>query len=402
MTVLEWRRAADVLRRSDLFVARRAGRFLLVELLAPHRVVSTCAACGGQREDVSFLANHQSCEGAGDAVRYERIAKLGPAAYHAAACAEMGVPPDRTALMGTAANMACAAHRSAAFDDLRVDAFVTAGVAGNAARAGDPARWMEGGDGRWRRVEDDGGENPATGTAPRDGTINIIVLVDCPVTPAAQARAAVTLTEAKSAALAELAAPSRYSPTIATGTGTDQFCLAAPLDPRRAPRTATGPHAKLGELIGTAVLEAVKEALRWQNGLEPSLTRGLFHALGRFGLNEPRALARLAELLPAEQYALLDRNRNAVFYEPGVAAAAYALAAVLDRVAFGTLPAGSAGEALRQQAACLACALAARPLDWPAFRAQLAQALDDRAHALDDPVELVLRAVAAGWSAKWT
>ena len=88
-------------------------------------------------------------------------------------------------------------------------------------------------------------------------------------------------------------------------------------------------------------------------------------------------------------------NRNAVFYEPGVAAAAYALAAVLDRAAFGTLPPGAAGEALRQQAACLACALAARPFDWPEFRAQLAQ-------APDDPVELVLRALAAGWSAKWT
>ena len=418
MTALEWRRAANVLQRSDLFVARRSGRFLLVELLAPHRVVSTCAACGGQRDDVSFLANHQSCEGTGDAIRYDRIAGLGPAAYHAAACSEMGVPAERTALMGTAANMAYAASRSAVFDDLRVDAFVTAGVAGNAARAGDPARWMEGGDGRWRRVEagaevESGdvhagaevkagpevgaGAEIETGAeeAPRDGTINIIVLLDCPVTPAAHARAATTLTEAKSAALAELAAPSRYSPTIATGTGTDQFCLAAPLDPDRVARTATGPHAKLGELIGTAVLEAVKEALRWQNGLEPSLTRGLFHALGRFGLTEPRALARLAELLPVEHYALLDRNRNAVFYEPGVAAAAYALAAVLDRAAFGTLPESAAGEALRQQAACLACALAARPLDWPAFRAQLAQ-------APDDPVELVLRALAAGWSAKWT
>ena len=395
MTAVEWQRAADVLQRGDLFVARRSGRFLLVELLAPHRVVSTSAACGGQREDVSFLANHQSCEAAGDAVRYERIAGLEPAAYHEAVCAEMGVPPDRTALMGTAANMAYAARNSAVFDDLRVDAFATAGVAGNAARAGDPARWMEGGDGRWRRVEDGGVDNPDTGAAPRDGTINIILLLNCPVTPAALARAAVTLTEAKSAALAELAAPSRYSPTIATGTGTDQFCLAAPLDPRRVSRTATGPHAKLGELIGTAVLEAVKEALRWQNGLEPSLTRGLFHALGRFGLTEPRALARLAELLPAEHYALLDRNRNAVFYEPGVAAAAYALAAVLDRMAFGTLPAAAAGEALRQQAACLACALSARPLDWPAFRAELAQ-------APDEPVELVLRAVAAGWSAKWT
>ena len=44
-----------------------------------------------------------------------------------------------------------------------------------------------------------------------------------------------------------------------------------------------------------------------------------------------------------------------------MAAAAYAFAAVLDRTAYGTLPSGVAGETLRQQAACLASALAARP-----------------------------------------
>ncbi len=388
-------RAADVLCRGDLFVARRSGRFLLIELTAPHRVVSTSVQCGGERDDLSFLANHQSCEATGDAARYERIAGLGPVGYHAKVCAEMGVAPGRTAVMGTAANMAYAAHRAADFEDLRVDAFVTAGVAGNAARAGDPAGWTEAADGRWRRVATVGADAADGATAPPAGTINTILLLNHPVTAAAQARAVVTLTEAKSAALAELAAPSRYSPTIATGTGTDQFCVAAPLDPRRVPKTAAGPHAKLGQLIGSAVLAAVKEALRWQNGLEPSLTRGLFHALGRFGLTERRALERLAELLPAEQYALLDRNRRAVFWEPGVAAAAYAYAAVLDRVAFGTLPAGMAGETLRQQAACLACALAARPLEWPAFRAAL--------HAApDEPVELALHALAAGWSAKWT
>ena len=84
-----------------------------------------------------------------------------------------------------------------------------------------------------------------------------------------------------------------------------------------------------------------------------------------------------------------------MFWEPGVAAAAYAYAAVLDRVAFGTLPAGMAGETLRQQAACLACALAARPQEWAAVRAALLA-------APDDPVELALHALAAGWSAKWT
>ena len=391
MTAIDWERSAEVLHRGPGFAARRSGRFLLVELLAPHRVVSTSAVCGGEREDVSFLANHQSCEATGDAVRHDRIARFGQQEYHRTVCVEMGVAPDRTAVMGTAANMAYAAHRQVDFEDLRVDAFVTAGVGGNATRAGDPAHWLEGADGRWRRVEAAEGDD----AAPRAGTINTILLLSCPVTPAAQARAVVTMTEAKSAALAELAAPSRQSSAIATGTGTDQFCLAAPLDPRQAPKTATGPHAKLGELVGRAVLEGVKEALRWQNGLEPSLTRSLFHALGRFGLTEPRALERLAELLPAEQYALLDKNRNAAFFEPGVAAAAYAFAAVLDRVAYGTLPAGVAGETLRQLAACLACALAARPDAWPVFRAALRD-------APVEPVELALLALAAGWSAKWT
>ena len=393
VTADEWNRSAETLQRSELFAARRAGRFLLVELLAPHRVLSTSTECGGEREDVAALVNHQSCEATGDVARHQWITRLGPADYHRAVCAEIGASPERTAVMGTAANMAYAVHRSAAFDSLRVDAFVTAGVAGNATRAGDPAAWLEAEDGRWQRVAATAGAELAA--APPEGTINTILLLNCPLTPAAQARAVMTMTEAKSAALAELAAPSRQSAAIATGTGTDQFCVAAPLDAQRTARTATGPHAKLGELIGRAVLDAVKEALRWQNGLEPSVTRSLFHALGRFGLTEQLALQRLATLLSAERFEVLDRNRNAVFYEPGAAAAAHALAAVLDRTTYGTLPASMAADALRQQAACLACAIAARPDEWPAFLAALRE-------APNDPVELALRALAAGWNAKWT
>ena len=374
--------SAELLCRETRFAAHRAGRYLVVELLAPHRVLSNSAHVGGQREDLRFLVNHQSCEATGDRERHERIAAGGQVAYHHRVCGELGLDPDETAVLGTAANMAYAAHRTARFDDLRVDAFTTAGVAGNAARAGDPAAWSETDDG-WRRV------------SPPPGTINTILLIDCPVTPAAQARAVVTMTEAKSAALADLAVPSRYSPTIATGTGTDQFCLAAPLDPTRRARESTSPHVKLGELIGIAVKESVAEALRWQNGLEASYTRGLFHALGRFGLTEARAMERLAELMPAARYELLDKNRKAVFFEPGVGAAAYALAAVLDRVACGTIPEGLSQEALRCQAACVACALAGRPEAWPAFRSELME-------ASDEPIELVLRAISAGWQAKWT
>ena len=374
--------ASDVLCRSSLFTARRFGRYLVVELLEPHRVLSTSTVGGGQRDDVRFLVNHQSCEAQGDQERHDLISGMGLDAYHLTVCGEIGVDPDRTALMGTAANMAYAVHRSAQFEDLRADAFTTAGVSGNAARAGDPAAWVETDDG-WRKVE------------PYSGTINTILLVACPLTPSAHARAVITMTEAKSAALAELAVPSRYGPVIATGTGTDQVCLAAPLDAGGKPRDSTSPHVKLGEIIGVAVMESVKEALCWQNGLEPSRTRDLFHALGRFGLTQARAEERLAALLPERRYDLLQKNWNAVFHDPGSAAAAHAFAAVLDRVAFGTLPPGLANEVLRQQAACLACSLAARPEKWPAFRAEFGR-------APDDPVELVLRAIALGWNAKWS
>ena len=373
--------SAELLCRERCFAAHRAGRYLVAELLAPHRVLSNSAHVGGQREDLRYLVNHQSCEATGDRERHDLIAAAGQVAYHHRVCAELGLNPDETAVLGTAANMVYAAHRTATFDGLRVDAFTTAGVAGNAARAGDPAAWAETDEG-WRRV------------SPPPGTINTILLLDCPVTPAAQVRAVVTMTEAKSAALADLAVPSRYSPTIATGTGTDQFCLAAPLDAARRSKESTSPHVKLGEIIGVAVKGSVAEALRWQNGLEASYTRGLFHALGRFGLTEARAMERLAEMLPAARYELLDKNRKAVFFEPGVGAAVYALAAVLDRVRCGTIPEGLAHEALRCQAACIACALAGRPDRWPVFRTELME-------ASGDPIELVLRAVAAGWQAKW-
>ena len=381
MAASQFSRLAETLWASDRFKARRFGRYFLVELKSPHRVLSTSALHGGDQEGVRFIANHQSCEGRGDTERQAMIASMGLARYHRKVCAELAIDPDRTALMGTAASMACIAHRHSEFGDLRADAFVTAGVKGNAATAGDPARWVETDEG-WSEVSRYG------------GTINIILVLNFPLSPSAQAGAVVTMTEAKSAALAELAVPSLYSPSIATGTGTDQFCLAHPLEAGRKPKESTSAHVKAGEIIGVSVKEAVREALRWQNGLEPSYTRGFFHALGRFGLTEERVLESLRDFLSEREFGLLADNLNATFYEPGVGAAAHALAAVLDRVRFGTLPEAAAGETVRQQAASLACSVAARPQDWPV----LYTALDCQD---DDSLDLVLRAVALGWKAKW-
>jgi hypothetical protein len=202
------------------------------------------------------------------------------------------------------------------------------------------------------------------------------------------------MTEGKTAALQRLAVPSKRYIDLATGTGTDQFCLAAPVEGLPV-LTSASTHMKFGELIGVAVRRATMEALRWQNGLEPSYTRGLFHALGRFGIREASIFDELAPLLTASDLELLKKNAKAVFYEPLVGASAHALATTCDRVRYGTVPEGVAADAMVQQAASLAANLGAQVHRWAEFRSRL------RPHADQDVKALVLAAVALGWSEKW-
>jgi adenosylcobinamide amidohydrolase len=372
---------ADLICRDQHQLVYRQGRFLWAELLGPHQVLSTSAWGGGQRQDLRFLLNHQSCEGSGHHARAVIMHELGHEGYHRQVCAEAGLEPEATAMMGTAANMNYAVAVEEEYAELSVRAVVTAGVEGNAGRAGDPASWHEGEEG-WIQAD------------PYAGTINTLLLFNWPLTAAALARAVVTATEAKSAALQELAVASRYSDGMATGTGTDQFCLAAPLDSAKVAKSSSGHHAKLGELIGRAVLRATKEALYWQNGLDPSRTRSLTHALRRFGLDEDGLRQGLESRVDEEARALLVKNLPSVLYDPQVAAASYAFAAVWERQHYGTLPREVAAAVLRQQAALMAACLAARPESWSEFYGDIQ--LD-----IDHPLEAVLGALALGWQAKW-
>ena len=375
--VMTW----DILLERPGFTLKRSGRYLLAELVQPHHVLSTSVVNGGQTEGVRFLLNHQSCEGAGHLDLHQLIVEIGYVGYHHRICADVGVPAEATALMGTAANMNYAAVAAGTDEEVEVVAVVTAGVEGNATCAGDPANWRE----------TDAGMQKVPVHA---GTINTIVLVTRPLTPGALARAAMTITEGKSAALQRLAVPSRQSMDLATGTGTDQFCIAAPVGSTGV-RTSTSPHVKLGELIGRSVREATQEALRWQNGLEPSYTRGVFHALGRYGIKEATFIEDIASLLDPPRLELLRKNLKALMYEPLVGAAAHALAAVMDRVRHGAVPQSVQWEATVQHAAALAANAAGRPDSWPAYRAALHR------EAKDDPKSLVLAALALGWADKW-
>src|SRR5687768_16455709 len=305
--VMTW----ETLLEQREFTLRRSGRYLVAELAVPHNVLATSLVHGGLTDHVRFLMNHQSCEGAGHHGLHQLIAEIGHAGYHDRICADASLPADATVTMGTAAYMNYAAAVTETDDEVDVIAVVTAGVEGNATCAGDPANWRE----------TDAGLQKVPVHA---GTINTMMLVTRPLTPGALTRAAMTITEGKSAALQRLAVPSRQSMDLATGTGTDQFCIAAPAGSTGV-RTSTSPHVKLGELIGRSVREATQEALRWQNGLEPSYTRGVFHALGRYGIKEATFIEDIAPLLDPPRLELLRKNLKALMYEPLVGAAAHAL-----------------------------------------------------------------------------
>ena len=380
----------EALRVAPEFRLVRNGRFVVAELLVPHRVISTSARNGGQREGLRWLVNHQSCEGTDHRERHALI--TGGENYHDSSCGEIEIDPAVSATMQTAANMNYAAVVAASDLNVTVTAVVTAGVHGNAACAGDPASWRETETG-WEKAA-------APAPTPVAGTINTILLINHAVTEGALARAVITMTEAKSAALQRLAVRSLYSEDFSTGTGTDQYCVAAVLGSSSGgvggkEFISTSPHSKLGELIGVTVRDATLEALRWQNGLEVSSTRLLFHALGRYGVREADCLTELAPLLSERELELLKRNFQSVVYEPKVAAAAYAIAAVLDRIRVGTLPASAARDIFRQQVATLASSLAAKPEEWPEFYAQFADAEPEQA------ARSIYAAIAVGWSHKW-
>jgi adenosylcobinamide amidohydrolase len=371
----------EMLMERPAFVLRRRGRFLVAALTHPGQVMSTSVQNGGQSDRVRYLLNHQSCEGAGHHDLHRVITEIGHVEYHRRVCAEASLPPEATAMMGTAANMSYAAAATETDLALTVTAVVTGGVESNATCAGDPSRWRETGSGMEKVAE-------------YAGTINTMVLISRPLTRAALARAVMTMTEGKSAALQRLAVPSRQSPDLATGTGTDQYCIAAAAGDG-PPLTSASAHVKLGELIGRAVRKATQEALRWQNGLEASYTRGLFHALGRYGVMETTFIDDMSPLLEAADLELLRRNVKAVTYDPLVGASAHALAAVLDRTRHGALPPSVERDAATQLAATLAVNVAARPDRWPELRARLHQA------PAGDSKALILSALALGWSEKW-
>lgn len=360
----------------------RRGRFIIASFRKKHLTHTTCPVQGGMNDQLQNFVNFQSCEGAGHIQKAHEIHKLGRKGYHDKVCREINLDPNKTATMGTAASMQYASIKTETFRDDEVTAVVTAGVHGNAARAGDPASWYE-------------CEGEMTKISETVGTINTMLFLSQPLSEGALCKVPIIVTEAKVAALDELSVSSRYSCGKATGTGTDQLCIAANLESSLEKRHYVGHHVKLGELIGQAVLNATKEALRWQNGLEQSLTRHFFHALERHGLKEKNIEIELKKLFNAETFELYKKNTKSIYYDPQLSSCAYGISEVLDRIRFQCLPNDAGREAILNLSALLATTLSTHHEKYCFFRKELSK------QTLHDSSRMIIQAIALGWQHKW-
>jgi adenosylcobinamide amidohydrolase len=368
----------------------REEKIIYAKFLRPHQVLSTCRAAGGLQQGLSHLYNHQSCEPVGHHHRLAPGLWRDPVAYRKRTCAPYGLPSEACATMGTAANMNNAAIACETYRDQQVVALCTGGVEANAGRAGDPASVFETPDG-FETV------SPSE-TAPGPGTINTMVLINKPLIAGAMARVIMTATEAKSVALQELAVNSRYSEGLATGTGTDQIAVAA-LQNDDPPLTSAGKHAKLGELIGRAVLAAVKHALANQNSLTPAGQCSSKIHLERFGLNRKAMQENICSYLSAFQAGLLRDNFTVMERDPVTVAAVAAMVHLKDKFAWGILPATCWSEVMGAFAAQVACAVCGDYGALAGYRERLAPARCDAGRAAF--ADLVCRALAMGFGDKW-
>ena len=233
----------------------------------PRKVLSTSIYNGGYHEELTSVFNHDCTVSPG--MPCEMLAPTYEGHMRIIA-GKIGLDPDKTTGMGTAACMDNAVSVSETYKELTVTAVVTGGIEHNAGRAGDPADYYK------------PGEKP-----PKPGTINILLFLDSDMPAGTITRALVTCTEAKTAAIQELLQGSLYSQGLATGSGTDQTIIVANADSSLYLDDA-GKHAKLGELIGLTVTKAVKAALFKQTGLCPASQHHALRRLERFGVSREK------------------------------------------------------------------------------------------------------------------
>jgi adenosylcobinamide amidohydrolase len=162
-----------------------------------------------------------------------------------------GVNTKVISMLSTGVNMDNLAFCEKSCEELNVCCFATAGAKENAQRSGvDVGDYFER-EGKYVLAH---------------GTINVIILTNAVLSDGAMARAIITATEAKTAAMQDMNVKSSYTPqNQATGTGSDNMIIVSG-EGSSMPLRVTSGHTKIGELIGFLTKSAVTEALKKNDG----------------------------------------------------------------------------------------------------------------------------------------
>ncbi len=163
-------------------------------------------------------------------------------AYLKGCAEERSADTEKCAVLLTAAKVYLFSHKIFREKDLIVEIITTGGVEKTACRASSDALYREA-DGHFEPV----------------GTINMMVLIHGSLPEGIMARALITLTEGKTAALQDQGIADVNNGKSATGTGTDGITLVTEIDGTLY--TDAGPFSELGSFLAKAAYESVTECL---------------------------------------------------------------------------------------------------------------------------------------------
>jgi adenosylcobinamide hydrolase len=211
---------------------------IAVRFESPKMVLSDAVWNGGWHSECLGVANHQIID-----TEFDSSEQLDEYCRSVLLFSDL---PAETSLQLTSAPILAGGLVTDFAAGAMVTVFASAGVHHNAVCAGDPASYDECEEGQFVPLS--------------PGTINVIVLVDAQLAPAALPRVFTIVAEAKTDLLRERRVMSCYSSRIATGTGTDSTIVVAdPNAPRRFSTTST--HSSLGTAIASATRIAIAMAL---------------------------------------------------------------------------------------------------------------------------------------------
>ena len=221
--------------QNNRFELKQTPEHVCVQFSTEHPVLSSAVFNGGEchASNILIMKVAENVEGTKQIVE-------NPENTLAEYCRQLQLSGTTVGMM-TSASMDSFRRVSRSSQGVEISALVTAGIS-NARCAGDRADR--------RKFQTD---------ADPTGTINIIILTNATMSPAAMVESVMLAAEAKTVAMRKLSVKSPVSGTIATGTGTDAIAVVNGFGSETI--RYCGKHVIFGEMLASVVIEAITESL---------------------------------------------------------------------------------------------------------------------------------------------